>query len=132
MASSIDYGLLTSVLTTKVIWAALLLGSSTLISTIVYRLYFHPLSYVPGPRLAAITDYWSYYHELKGTLPVDCKQLSTYYNSPIIRVGPNRVVIHDSKQYEKIYSVGTKFMKDPTYYHAFPSGPDGSTTTTAT
>ena len=34
-----------------------------IISLVVYRLHFHPLSKFPGPRWAAITDYWELYQD---------------------------------------------------------------------
>lgn len=108
-------------------------ATALLIAKAVYRLFFHPLAGVPGPRLAAITDWWSYYYEMKGILPWTMKKLQERHGwPPIIRVGPNRVVIHDPSQYEKIYRVCSKFMNDKTLYHYFPSASDGATTTTAT
>jgi len=35
---------------------------------------------------------------------------------PVVRIGPNEVHLNDPEQYEKIYSVGTKFAKDPSFY----------------
>ena len=102
-------------------------------SNIIYRLTLHPLAGIPGPPLAAITDWWSFYYELKGILPWKVKELQEKNGWPaVIRVGPNRVVIHDPSQYEIIYRVGSKFMKDKSFYHHFPSASHGSLTSTAT
>jgi hypothetical protein len=44
-------------------FAAGVLFAVYLATTIVYRLYFHPLAKFPGPTWAAITDYWELYQD---------------------------------------------------------------------
>lgn len=112
---------------------SVLLGALIIsISTIFYRLWFHPLAGVPGPRLAAITNWWAYYYELRGVLPEKVKALQKSHGWPaVIRVGPNRVVIHDPRKYDVIYRVGSKFLKDPSFYEFFPNTYSGQTTTTS-
>jgi len=98
----------------------------------IYRLVFHPLAPVPGPRLAALTDYWRWYYEMKGLLPYKLKELQERHNwPPILRVGPNHIVVHDPTQYDVIYRVGSKFMKDRLFYERWTSGRNGGTTVTA-
>jgi hypothetical protein len=98
----------------------------------VYRLMFHPLAKVPGPRQAAVTDYWRWYYEMKGVLPFKLKQLQAEHNwPPILRVGPNHVVVHDPTQYDVIYRVNSKFLKDRGFYEGWISGRNGGTTVTA-
>lgn len=40
------------------------LGLVPLISLIIYRLYFHPISHIPGPPLAKITYIYEWYYDL--------------------------------------------------------------------
>ena len=100
---------------------------------IAYQWFLGPLSSIPGPRITAITDLWRYYHEFKGDLPWTLMKLREKYSQPpLIRVGPNTVVVQDTTQYEVIYRVGSKFLKDAGFYHSFPSASSGRTITTAT
>jgi hypothetical protein len=64
-------------------WLAIL-GSSavTCISLLAcYRLFFHPLSRIPGPRLAALTTWWEVYENVwrGGHLPFELKELHKIY-----------------------------------------------------
>lgn len=99
----------------------------------IYRLYFHPLAKIPGPRIAALTTWYRFYREIKGEFPWKIREFQKKYDlPPIIRVGPNHVVVHDPTQYDVIYKVNSKFLKDPGFYHAWTSGRNGGTTVTAT
>ncbi|KAH7305185.1 cytochrome P450 [Stachybotrys elegans] len=67
------------------IFSALLLLKS------IYRLFFHPLSKFPGPKMAAITKlYESYHHTYKGDWPENLARLHATYGD-LIRIGPNEL-----------------------------------------
>ncbi|GFF48416.1 trichodiene oxygenase [Aspergillus udagawae] len=89
------------------------------------RIYFHPLSGIPGPRLAAATHlYEAYYNILRQGLSKRAIQLHRTYNSPVIRIGTNRVHVGDPSYYHTIYNSGTDYCKDPGVYKLL--GIDGS------
>ncbi|KAI5785826.1 cytochrome P450 [Geopyxis carbonaria] len=89
-------------------------------SICIYRLYFHPLSHVPGPRLAAISTLWQIYWnvirggELTSQLPRVCQQYGT-----VVRIGPNDVFIHDPALYNTVMKRTSGFTKSPTFYTGF-------------
>ena len=92
----------------------------------IYRLYFHPLSKFPGPKLAAVSDYWELYqdflrkesgylfieldnlHEKYGMLFEDIEVYFVRYDlrsaGPIVRIRPNEVHIRDSKWMDVLYT----------------------------
>ncbi|KAJ0426891.1 cytochrome P450 [Aspergillus carlsbadensis] len=81
----------------------------------VYRLCFHPLSHIPGPRLAAITHaYEFYFNVIKGGVFIwEIKRLHDIYG-PIVRINPREVHILDSDYFDEIYaSTAQKRNKDP-------------------
>lgn len=52
-----------------------------LLGTIAYRLFFHPLAKVPGPKIASVTRlYLFYYNSMKdGTLYLQIEKLHEIY-----------------------------------------------------
>jgi hypothetical protein len=84
-------------------FVALILG------TIVYRLYFHPLAGIPGPRSAAVSNIWHAYHARNGRMLELGKTLHQKFG-PMVRVGPNEVWFDSKEAFSKIYS------KPPYYY----------------
>ncbi|KAJ3530852.1 hypothetical protein NMY22_g8407 [Coprinellus aureogranulatus] len=98
---------------------ALSLSIVALTCLFAYRAYFHPLAGVPGPRLAAITDYYATYYDLveNGKMVKQLESLHKRYG-PIVRIGPNKVHFSDSKAFDLIYK-DSRFPKDPWFYDAF-------------
>ncbi|KAK9773097.1 putative Cytochrome P450 [Seiridium cardinale] len=87
------------------------------VTTIIYRRYFHPLARVPGPFLSATTRLYIWYHNgvREGQLYKKLEQLHGRYGS-VVRIAPNEVHLSNPEHYDKIYSVGDKFIKDPKFY----------------
>lgn len=57
---------------------------------VAYLLFFHPLSDIPGPNLAAITDLWKCYKVYRKSLYTDLQRLHARYGD-VVRIGPNEV-----------------------------------------
>lgn len=53
-----------------------------------YRLFFHPLARIPGPKIAALTTWWEVYENVwrQGHLPLELKKLHKTYGSSIVFV----------------------------------------------
>lgn len=79
------------------------LGTAFLLTVAVYRLLLHPLSRIPGPRLAAVTNCWLAYHVRNGHMLQLGKTLHTTYG-PAVRVGPNEVWLNTKDAFRLIYS----------------------------
>ncbi|KAL2827426.1 cytochrome P450 [Aspergillus cavernicola] len=90
----------------------LLLG--TLLFRCLYRLYYHPLSNVPGPKLAACTSLWLAYHTYIGDECTVVFELHKQYG-PVLRVAPNDVDIASGDAIEPIYLSRGGFPKTPVY-----------------
>ncbi|KAK4947453.1 hypothetical protein LTR10_013821 [Elasticomyces elasticus] len=86
-------------------------------SLVIYRLFFHPLSKVPGPKLAAISRFYDFYYDCiqGGKFSFKIEELHELYG-PIVRIGPNEVHIQDPDVFDEFYNVTTRLDKDPWYY----------------
>lgn len=113
-------------------------------SLVIYRLFLHPLSKVPGPKLAAISRLYDFYydcilggkfsfkieelHEIYGEIPSSGNErgglgLNATRAGPIVRIGPNEVHIKDPDFFDEFYNVTSRLDKDPWYY-AFVASQD--------
>ncbi|KAF9893154.1 hypothetical protein FE257_012566 [Aspergillus nanangensis] len=86
------------------VWA---LGSILLYLTLrsAYRLWFHPLSKFPGPKLAAITSGYEFYFNVikRGMFIWEIERMHQEYG-PIIRINPREIHIKDPDYYDEIYA----------------------------
>ncbi|KIM96054.1 hypothetical protein OIDMADRAFT_133134 [Oidiodendron maius Zn] len=80
-----------------------------LIALAVYRLWFSPLSHVPGPKLAAITLWYEFYYDcvLRGQYIFKIEQLHRQYG-PILRINPWEIHISDIEFYDEVYAVSNR------------------------
>ena len=83
----------------------------------VYRVFFHPLSHVPGPLLPKLTSAWLNYHAYSGDEATAVHRLHQKYG-PVVRTGPRDVDIADGAALIPIYSEKGGFRKPP-YYRNF-------------
>ncbi|KAI1620452.1 putative cytochrome P450 [Exophiala viscosa] len=93
----------------NVAYTALLTWFVYLTSLAIYRLYFHPLAKFPGPKIAALTGWYEFYHDIihKGCFIWKLKELHDKYG-PIIRISPYELHIRDSDYYEELYAPAAK------------------------
>lgn len=98
-------------------WTVLFLVSGLLfleVSRRIYSIYFSPLSKIPGPKLAAMTDLWLLYHLYQfqkcGTIEKCFQQYG-----PILRIGPNKIAFNSTNEIKTVYGIGTKFVKSKWY-----------------
>ncbi|CDK29325.1 unnamed protein product [Kuraishia capsulata CBS 1993] len=70
---------------------------------ILYPLYFHPLAKIPGPKLAALTQYYNHYYTWAEKRNRWVQSLHENYG-PIVRLGPDEVDISDAAYIKDIYT----------------------------
>ncbi|KAL0632831.1 hypothetical protein Q9L58_008259 [Maublancomyces gigas] len=105
----------------RTVWSGLVGCALYTVYLCIYRLYFHPLSSVPGPKLAAVTRFYEAYYNVlwhDGQYLFKTERLHAIYG-PIVRISPNEVSIKDPHFYDKIYYIGSGFEKDPAFYSGF-------------
>lgn len=81
----------------------------------LYRLLFHPLAGIPGPihlKITSIPLLWRSYHGKEASY---LTSLTHRLNTPILRIGPNEVLIADGAALAPIYSSNGGFPKAACY-----------------
>ncbi|RAQ57900.1 cytochrome P450 oxygenase [Aspergillus flavus] len=83
----------------------LLLFPIALILRTIYRLYIDPLHHIPGPKLAAISHLYEFYHDVvRGGLFIwEIEKMHQEYG-PIVRINPREVHIKDPYFYDELYA----------------------------
>ncbi|KAF2184814.1 cytochrome P450 [Zopfia rhizophila CBS 207.26] len=97
--------------------------------SVVYRLWFHPLSKYPAPFLNRVTQLPAIISVLTGRLPMYTKTLHDKYG-PIVRLSPNELSFNTVQAWEDIYGhrLGRPNMaKDPIHVGAVDPVPGVST-----
>ncbi|KAF4332978.1 benzoate-para-hydroxylase (cytochrome P450) [Fusarium beomiforme] len=94
------------------------LVSSWIISVILYRLCFHPLSKYPGPFWARISAFPAYYHTKKQNRHIWFWQLQQKYG-PTFRITPDSVLINTPTGLKTIFNNKAN-VKKAEYYKAYP------------
>ncbi|KAI1802364.1 cytochrome P450 [Daldinia bambusicola] len=91
---------------TEFVWAGriplALIITSYWVYQIIYNLYFHPLSKIPGPWIAAISDIPYCSWMLGGRQPYKLLELHNKYGHAV-RVAPNEVSFNTAQSWKDIY-----------------------------
>ena len=93
---------------------AVLSAVAYLAGVLIYRLFFAPLSKIPGPKLTAATSLWVMYHEFKGDRTVEIDRLHSKYG-PVVRVSPTEVSFNNYDGLREIYGIKSTFSKSSFY-----------------
>lgn len=80
----------------------------------IYTLNIHPLSRIPGPKVAAITRFWLVYHVLRGDMEHTQRQLHATYGH-LIRIAPHEVAVSDPEAIKQIYRTQSPLTKTDFY-----------------
>lgn len=104
----------TFVVGVRLILLALLCTVTFLTAALIYRLFFAPLSTIPGPKFTAVTHLWLMYHEFKGDRTVQIDKLHSRHG-PVVRVSPDEVSFNNHEGLREIYGIKSTFSKSSFY-----------------
>ncbi|KAF2993294.1 hypothetical protein E8E14_000910 [Neopestalotiopsis sp. 37M] len=97
----------------------------------LYRIYFSPLSKIPGPKLAGFTYLYEAYYEvwLGGKYFLRVTEMHKQYG-PIVRITPNEVHFSDPEALDTIYPTGGRKTDKPWWFALRTGTPDSIVSTT--
>ena len=85
------------------------------LTKILYRVFFHPLSNIPGPFVAKVSDIWISWETLRTRRAQTLAALHRKYGS-VVRVAPNEISFSDPAVYRDIYGKNKYIKKDIKFY----------------
>jgi hypothetical protein len=82
------------------------------LKTVLYRLYFHLLAKFPGPKKAAATRWYEFYHEIYrgGRFHQVIDAVHDQYG-PIVRVNPFELHVKDPSYYNTLFNLNSELDK---------------------
>ncbi|KAF2703545.1 putative cytochrome P450 [Pleomassaria siparia CBS 279.74] len=86
---------------------------------VVYRLFFHPLSRIPGPWYAAVSTHYEFYWDCikSGHYMFKIEEMHKKYG-PVVRINPWEVHINGPSFMDPLWG-NNKLEKDPFFYGGF-------------
>lgn len=87
----------------------------------VHRIFFSPISRIPGPKLAALTYFYQSYFDLypyQGRWLFQQIELHKRYG-PVVRVGPDEIHVDDPEFYAEFAGTSTKRRNKSTTWYWF-------------
>lgn len=110
---------------------ALLVGALYYIVILIRRVYFSPISHIPGPKLAAASHWYQFYYDvaLKGQYIWKVRDLHEKYG-PIVRISPYEVHVNDPNFADELYSGPGTHKRDKWAWATRGIGVDGAVLTT--
>ncbi|KAI0013565.1 cytochrome P450 [Xylariaceae sp. FL0662B] len=88
-------------------------------SIIVYRIFQHPLRHFDGPRLAAVSKLWHFWHMFLTSNHIFLDDIHRKYGS-VVRTGPQELTVVDPAVWQAISGPGTTCIKSPFYDQIWP------------
>jgi hypothetical protein len=87
----------------QVLFVAVIATIIWLAYTVIYRIYFHPLSKYPGPKLAACSHFWFIRTWSSGFYPQRIEELHRKYGD-IVRISTNELSFRSPTAFKDIYN----------------------------
>jgi hypothetical protein len=78
-------------------------GTGFFTSLLIHRLWLSPINLFPGPPLARLTKLWGWRTNSKGNYGQIIKSLFDEYETDVLRVGPNELMIRNVEAVKAIY-----------------------------
>ncbi|RAL08788.1 cytochrome P450 [Aspergillus homomorphus CBS 101889] len=106
----------------------LYLAGLWLLSRLVRAMYnispFHPLSHIPGPRLAALTFLYEAWFDLilGGRYTREIQRMHEVYG-PVVRINPEELHFNDINFVDEIYATGKRKRNKQVHFLNFLAGP---------